>query len=128
MTSGVRRFSRYAPVSGERRPLLLTIASAYFMLSAVAIAFNVLLLTLFMPDILKGQSTPLQTGLGLAVTLLWAAGMFGTGSLLADKSRRGAYYALAFIGFSLVASFNLPRVIFSVASLAVLAAIWKHLE
>jgi hypothetical protein len=127
VTVRVRRFSRFAPIS-ERSPLLVRIASAYFMFSGVAIAITILFATLFVPDLLKGQRAPLELGLGLAVSLLWAAGLFWTGSLLADKSRRGAYYALGFIVISLITSFDRPTVIFSVVSLAVLASIWKHLE
>jgi hypothetical protein len=127
VTARVRGFGRYAPIS-ERSPLLVRIVAAYFMFSGVAIAVSVLFGTLLAPDLLKGQRTPLELGLGLAVTLLWAAGLFGTGSLLADKSRRGAYYALGFVVFSLITSFDRPTVIFSVVSLGVLASIWKHLE
>lgn len=108
--------------------MLVTIASAYFMFSGVAIGINLLIATLFMPDVLKGQHTPVQVGLSLAVTLVWAAGLFWTGSLLADKARRGAYYALGFIVFSLITSFDIRTAVFSAVSLAVLASIWRHLE
>ena len=127
MTQRVKRLANYAPVSAGR-PLLLTIASAYFMFSGVAIAVHLLLATLFMPGVLKGQLSLVQLGLSFAVALVWAGGLFWTGSLLADKSRRGAYYALGFIVFRLITSFDIPTVVFSAVSLAVLASIWKHLE
>ncbi|HUR91491.1 MAG TPA: hypothetical protein VMY38_02340 [Gemmatimonadaceae bacterium] len=127
MIQRTKRVGRYAPISTGRPPLL-TIASAYFMFSGVSIALSILIATLFMPDVLKGQLTPIQLGLSLATTVAWAGGMFWTGSLLADKSRRGAYYALGFIAFSLITSFDRSTLVFSVVSLAVLACIWKHLE
>lgn len=127
MTQRVKRFPNYAPISSGR-PVLLTIASAYFMFSGVAIAISILFTTLMAPDLLKGALTPVQLGLSLAVTVVWVGAMFWTGSLLADKSRRGAYLALGFIAFSLITSFDLPSVIFALVSLAVLASIWKHLE
>ena len=98
------------------------------MFSGVAIAISILFTTLFGVDMLRGQRTLLQFGFSLAGALLWAAGLFWTGSLLADKSRRGAYYAVGFVMFHLVTSFDLSTAIFSAVSLAVLASIWKHLE
>ena len=127
MMQRVKRIGRYAPISGERFPLV-TIASAYFMFSGVAIAISIVLATLFVPELLKGQLTPVELGLSLAVAGAWAGGMFWIGNLLADKSRRGAYYALGFIAFSLITSFDVPTVMFSVVSIAVLASIWKDLQ
>lgn len=98
------------------------------MFSGIAIAINILMATLFGTDLLNGQLSAVQLGLGMAVALVWAGGMVWTGLLLADKSLRGGHFALGFIAISLVASFDFPRVIFSAASLAILAAIWKHLE
>ena len=123
----VKRVGNYAPFS-TGRPMLVTIAAGYFMFSGIAIAINIVFATLFMPDVLKGQLTPIQLALNLALIVAWVAGMFGTGSLLADQSRRGAYFALGFIAFSLITSFDRSTVVFSVVSLAVLAAIWKHLR
>ena len=127
MTARLKGMSRYAPISAGR-PLLLTIASAYFMFGGVAIAIRILFATILAPDLLRGQLTPIQLGLSLAVAFAWAGGLFWTGSLLADRSRRGAYLALGFIGYSLITSFDPPSVIFAAVSLAVLASIWKHLE
>ena len=127
MTQRAKRVGNYSPIS-TGRPMLVTVAAGYFMFGGVAIAINILIATLFMPDVLKGQLTPIQLVLNLAVIAAWVVGMFWTGSLLADQSRRGAYFALGFIAFSLITSFDRSTVVFSVVSLGVLAAIWRHLR
>lgn len=123
----VKRVGNYAPISAGR-PVLVTIASAYFMLGGAAVAIHIIFTMLMAPELLKGQLTTIQFVLNIALTLAWAGGLFWTGSLLADQSRRGAYYALCFTALSLITSFDAPTVVISVMSIAVLASIWKKLE